>query len=158
MLWLKWRCVIFPPFPLALRIPPLVQLYSAMCILLTSPIITLPPLKIWLSLIVCNCTVLASAFFKFIDQYFNTRPTGTMFSSRGRRVGVKTPGQSLISFPPPQLDRDGASEDERSSTGVELPVLKLDITVDLELPDIIVARAKSPSPPPPTIFNGQLVS
>jgi hypothetical protein len=72
-------------------------------------------------------------------------------------VGIQTPRQSLVSFPPSRAGRDGTSEGDRSKV---VDSSKLDITVDLELNDIqttSMARAKSPSPLPPTMFDGHQV-
>ena len=99
-------------------------------------------IQVWVSLLVCNFAILASAFFKLS----NTTPDGTIYSNSGRRVGVVPPRQSLINFSPPSKGRDGVSEEERSGS---IALSKLDITIDLELGDVptaSIARTKSPSP------------
>jgi hypothetical protein len=109
---------------------------------------THPSMQVWLSIIVCNLAVLAGALFKLIGRYSSTKPKGTIYSSRGRRVGV-------VPLPrvSPRTGLDGASDDVRFRV-VELS--KVDVTVDLELSDVStmsMTRTKSPSLPPTTMFD-----
>jgi hypothetical protein len=77
---------------------------------------------------VCNFAVLASALFKFSD----TRPDGTIYSSRGRRVGIGRCQLPTINITPDRTGDDGVSEEKRP-THVGLP--QLDVTKDLKLDD-----------------------
>jgi hypothetical protein len=109
---------------------------------------THPSMQVWLSIIVCNLAVLASAFFKLIGRYSSTKPKGTIYSSRGRRVGV-------VPLPkvPPRTELDGANDDEGSRVA---ELSKMDVTIDLELSDVSttsITRTKSPSLPPTTMFD-----
>jgi hypothetical protein len=76
-------------------------------------------------------------------------------------VGVRAPPQQS-SLSPSSLvrtDRDGVSEDERSTSRV-VEFSKVDMTIDLELSDVStmgMTRTKSPSPPPTPMFDSQQV-
>ena len=112
-------------------------------------------MQAWTSLLVCNFAVLASAFFRLSS----TTPDGTIYSSSGKRVGVLPPQQSFTNFSPPRTASDGNGE-ELQSGDVELS--NLDVTVDLELSDVMtvsMARTslRSPSPPPSGLFEVQNV-
>jgi hypothetical protein len=114
-----------------------------------------PPVQSWVSLIVCNFAVLASALLRLSD----TTPDGTIYSSSGRRVGVRVvpPQQSLVNFSPARTRHDGKSEEERSGD-VELSKLGLTTTdLELDVSAISMTRTNSPSPPATTMFKGQNV-
>jgi hypothetical protein len=103
---------------------------------------------------VCNLAVLASALFKFSD----TRPDGTIYSSRGRRVGVIRHQLPSINFAPGRTGDDGINEGKRPTSVV---LSQLHVTIDPEFGDVSTTsmnRTQSPSPPPPTtILDGQRI-
>jgi hypothetical protein len=144
---LNSRCIIvFLPFPCALQTRLLFR--RSRTNLLTSTFT-----QMWISLIVCNFVVLASAFLKLIDRYSKT--TSTIYSTRGRRVGVVPFQPSRVSSSQVRTGRDATSRDERSE---DVELSKLDVTVDLELGDVpTMPRTKSSSVPPLTTFDHRQV-
>jgi hypothetical protein len=105
----------------------------------------------WVSLMVCNFAVLASAFLKLS----NTTPDGTIYSAAGKRVGAIPPPRSPTSLSPVQTGRNSVSEAERSRS---VTLSELGMTIDFELSDVsAMSTTKSLSPPPTIVFDGQQV-
>jgi hypothetical protein len=79
----------------------------------------------WVSLMVCNFAVLASAFFKLSS----TTPDGSIYSTSGRRVGAMPSPQFPTGLSPILTGDESANEEERSRS---IGLSKLDVTIDLE--------------------------
>jgi hypothetical protein len=97
----------------------------------------------WVSLTVCNFSVLATAFFKL----FSATPDreGTIYSASGRRLGVR-PQQPLAIFSPTRHDDNNINGEEKSRD-TELSKLTIDSQPVLDAPTLSMTRGKPPSPP-----------